>query len=53
MSSTPLILVNPQSAFRRTVTEWLALAGNVPKPLMEFDNIEAIKSVVAVGSAAR
>ena len=29
--------------------EWLALAGNVPKPVMEFDNVEAIKSVVAVG----
>jgi DNA-binding transcriptional LysR family regulator len=49
MSSIPLILGNPQSALCRTVTEWLALAGNVPKPVMEFDNVEAIKSVVAVG----
>lgn len=49
MSSTPLILVNPQSALRRTVTEWLALAGNLPKPVMEFDNIEAGRA----GEAAR
>jgi len=49
MSSTPLILGNPQSALRRSVTQWLALAGNLPTPVMEFDNIEAIKSVVAVG----
>ena len=31
------------------VTEWLALAGSVPRAVMEFDNVEAIKSVVAVG----
>jgi DNA-binding transcriptional LysR family regulator len=49
MSSTPLILGNPESALRRTVMEWLALTGNLSKPVMEFDNVEAIKSVVAVG----
>ena len=30
-------------------TDWLALAGPPPRPLMEFDNVEAMKSVVAVG----
>jgi DNA-binding transcriptional LysR family regulator len=49
MSRCALILGNRQSALRRMVTEWLALAGSVPKAVMEFDNVEAIKSVVAVG----
>ena len=40
------------SALRRTVTGWLDAAGTSPKPLMEFDNVEAIKSVVAVGLGA-
>jgi DNA-binding transcriptional LysR family regulator len=33
-------------------SNWLSLAGPVPKPVMEFDNVEAIKSVVAVGLGA-
>jgi DNA-binding transcriptional LysR family regulator len=37
---------------RRTITNWFALAGPPPRPLMEFDNVEAIKSVVAVGLGA-
>jgi DNA-binding transcriptional LysR family regulator len=49
MSSCDLILGNRQSALRRMVAEWLALAGSVAKPVMEFDNVVAIKSVVAVG----
>src|SRR5215813_6063190 len=49
LSRCPLILVNEGSALRRTVGEWLAPAGPPPKPLMEFDNVEPIKSVVAVG----
>src|SRR5262245_30355480 len=49
LSRCPLILVNEGSALRRTVGEWLAHAGSPPKPLMEFDNVEPIKSVVAVG----
>lgn len=49
LSRCPLILVNEGSALRRTVGEWLAQAGPPPKPLMEFDNVEPIKSVVAVG----
>jgi DNA-binding transcriptional LysR family regulator len=32
--------------------EWLALGGPPPKPVMEFDNVEAIKSLVAVGLGA-
>src|SRR6516162_2513080 len=48
LSSMPLIVCDPQSGNCRTVMEWLALAGNVPKPVMEVDNVEAIKSVVAV-----
>lgn len=52
LSQNPLILVNVNSALRRTVTGWLGAAGTSPKPLMEFDNVEAIKSVVAVGLGA-
>jgi DNA-binding transcriptional LysR family regulator len=37
---------------RRTVTHWLARNGSSPTPVMEFDNVEAIKSVVAVGLGA-
>jgi DNA-binding transcriptional LysR family regulator len=49
LSQNPLILGNVNSALRRMVTGWLGAAGTSPKPLMEFDNVEAIKSVVAVG----
>jgi DNA-binding transcriptional LysR family regulator len=49
LSRCPLILGNETAALRRTVTHWLALAGPPPKPVMEFDNVEAIKSLVAVG----
>jgi DNA-binding transcriptional LysR family regulator len=52
MCGCPLILGNEHSALRRTVSEWLALAGAPPKPVMEFDNVEAIKSLVAVGLGA-
>jgi DNA-binding transcriptional LysR family regulator len=48
----PLILGNENSALRRAVTEWLGRNGAAPKPVMEFDNVEAIKSVVAVGLGA-
>jgi DNA-binding transcriptional LysR family regulator len=52
LSQCPLILGSQNSALRRTIMEWLALAGPPPRPLMEFDNVEAIKSVVAVGLGA-
>ena len=52
LSRSPLILGNETSALRRTINDWLALAGPPPKPIMEFDNVEAIKSLVAVGLGA-
>ena len=52
LSRSPLILGNETSALRQTVNDWLALAGPPPKPVMEFDNVEAIKSLVAVGLGA-
>ena len=52
LSQSPLILVNVNSALRRTVTGWLGAAGTPPKPVMEFDNVEAIKSMVEVGLGA-
>src|SRR3954447_20003151 len=52
LAQCPLILGNKDSALRRTATNWLSLGGPVPKPVMEFDNVEAIKSVVAVGLGA-
>ena len=52
MSRCPLILGNEESALRHTVSTWLAQAGPPPKPVMEFDNVEAIKSVVEVGLGA-
>jgi DNA-binding transcriptional LysR family regulator len=52
LAGCPLILGNEASALRQTITEWLATAGPAPKPVMEFDNVEAIKSLVAVGLGA-
>jgi DNA-binding transcriptional LysR family regulator len=52
LSQGPLILTNPDSALRRAINGWFSPSGPVPKPVMEFDNVEAIKSVVAVGLGA-
>ena len=52
LADCPLILTNQNSALRRTINDWLTQAGPPPKPVMEFDNVEAIKSVVAVGLGA-
>ena len=52
LSRCPLILGHEELALRRTVSDWLALAGPPPKPVMEFDNVEAIKSLVEVGLGA-
>jgi DNA-binding transcriptional LysR family regulator len=52
LSQCPLILGSENSALRRTIADWLALARPPPRPLMEFDNVEAMKSVVAVGLGA-
>jgi DNA-binding transcriptional LysR family regulator len=48
LSQHPLILGNERSALRRTVTAWLARVGPPPKPVMEFDNVEAIKGLVPI-----
>jgi DNA-binding transcriptional LysR family regulator len=53
LSRCPLVLGSENSALRRTIMDWLALAGPPPRPLMEFDNVEAMKSVVAVGLVRR
>src|SRR5262249_28105832 len=37
---------------RMTIPAWLTAAGPPPRPVMEFDNVEAMKSVVAVGLGA-
>jgi DNA-binding transcriptional LysR family regulator len=52
MGGLPLILGNEESALYRTVTAWLARGGPPPKPVMTFDNVEAIKSLAAVGLGA-
>jgi DNA-binding transcriptional LysR family regulator len=52
LAQCPLILGNESSALRRASVEWLARAGAAPKPVMTFDNVEAIKSLVAVGLGA-
>ena len=52
VSQFPLILNNEPAALRRTVAKWFAHAGPMPAPIMEFDNVEAIKSMVAIGLGA-
>jgi molybdate transport repressor ModE-like protein len=52
LAGCPLILGNESSALRQTIAEWLGRDGPVAKPVMEFDNVEAIKSLVAVGLGA-
>jgi DNA-binding transcriptional LysR family regulator len=49
MAQCPLILGNRQSALRRAVEDWLAPAHSTYTVVMEFDNVDAIKNVVAVG----
>jgi DNA-binding transcriptional LysR family regulator len=49
LAHSPMIFCNKESALCRTVTDWFELTGQAPKPVMEFDNVEAIKSAVAVG----
>jgi DNA-binding transcriptional LysR family regulator len=49
MAQCPLILGNRQSALRRAVEDWLAPAQSMYTVVMEFDNVDAIKNVVAVG----
>jgi DNA-binding transcriptional LysR family regulator len=47
---SPMIFCNKESVLCRMVTDWFKAAGQqAPNPVMEFDNVEAIKSAVAVG----
>ena len=46
----PLILGNRRSALRTMVAAWMAEADlELPKPIMELDNIDGMKSVVGAG----
>lgn len=45
----PLVLGNPRSAMRKLVGEWISIAGPVPRPVIELDNVAGIKSVVGAG----
>lgn len=52
LSQCPLILGNEESALYRSVRRWLERASDPPKPIMTFDNVEAIKSLVSIGLGA-
>lgn len=52
METWPLILGNPRSALRQLIAGWIGVAGPVPRPVMELDNIAGIKSVVGAGLGA-
>ena len=52
MSRWPVILGNPRSSLRALVAEWIGIAGPVPRPVMELDNVAGIKSVVGAGLGA-
>jgi DNA-binding transcriptional LysR family regulator len=47
--SAPLILESEGTNQSLIIREWLRNAGLEARPMMEFDNIEAIKAVVAAG----
>lgn len=49
IASAPLILEAEQANHSRLIREWLRAAGREARPVMEFDNIGAIKTVVAAG----
>lgn len=45
----PIILGNKRSALRALVEGWIGKGGDIPKPIMELDNVAGIKSVVGAG----
>jgi DNA-binding transcriptional LysR family regulator len=50
LAAQPLILGNNSSALRRMIAAWLAAEDlELPKPIMELDNIDGMKSVVGAG----
>jgi DNA-binding transcriptional LysR family regulator len=42
----------PRAQVRRLIDQWLSASGKAARPLMELDNIEAIKTIVAAGLGA-
>ena len=52
LSQCPLILGNEESALYRSVSQWFDRSNDPPKPVMTFDNVEAIKSLVSIGLGA-
>ena len=50
LAAQPLILGNRRSALRTMIAAWMAEADlELPKPIMELDNIDGMKSVVGAG----
>jgi DNA-binding transcriptional LysR family regulator len=49
MTDAPLILESEKANHSLLTREWLRAAGREARPVMEFDNVEAIKAVVAAG----
>jgi DNA-binding transcriptional LysR family regulator len=52
MAARPLILNNSRTRLSRITAEWFAAAGHQPRPLIELNYNEAIKSLVAAGYGA-
>jgi DNA-binding transcriptional LysR family regulator len=48
VNAKPLLLYDGGNT-RRTIDEWMAQAGLVARPVMEFGSVEAIKELVAAG----
>jgi DNA-binding transcriptional LysR family regulator len=48
----PLILEYARAQVRALIVDWLSADGQVPRPAMELDNLEAVKRMVASGLGA-
>jgi DNA-binding transcriptional LysR family regulator len=48
----PLILEYSRAQVRALIMEWLSAGGTEPRPVMELDNLEAVKRMVAAGLGA-
>lgn len=49
LTASAPVLELPTAQVRRLIDRWLARAGEVSRPMIELDNLEAIKTVVAAG----
>lgn len=49
LADAPLILELEQANHSRLTRKWMRAAGRDARPIMEFDNVEAIKAVVMAG----